>query len=140
MPKKKSKRRNSQPVSPVIYAADRTLGILFVLFSLFGSCLGAVGAIVGSFLSRAKTGGSSLQLIIGGVLSAVVFVVLIFAGIQIMWSSRRGFKLAIGCAIAIIVLGILNLPYGALEIVLGAVIIYCCRIRTKGKQGPPLVE
>jgi chromate transport protein ChrA len=138
MPKPKSRKAKQKQPPP--YTGDRTLGIILTLSALLGVCWGSVAAMLGGALGRNQSGFSGFHLMIAGILTAVVFVIMVFAGLLIMGSSRRGFHLAIGCSVINIILGALSLPYGGLGIVLGLVIIYCCRQRTSGKQGPTLLD
>ncbi len=146
----------SPDFAPGFYPKDKTWGLIVMVLSSLGLCLGSVtlliGGAIGVFGSAAVTrGGSSdsdsqnAALATGGIgaLIAVIGIAIalssliqVAGGFGIMRSRRWGFVLTGVLAGISLLLGLASLPHGIIHIAINAVIGWYCWSRLSGKDGP----
>lgn len=142
------------PPAASVYAKDQTWGIVVMVLSSLGLCLGAftllLGGAIGLFGVAATTGhaghedrgmalafgGAGAIVAVVGVLIALSSILQVAGGVGIMRSRRWGFVLTGALAIVSFLLGLASLPHGVVHLAINAVIGWYCWARLSGKEGP----
>ncbi len=139
-----------------IYPKDKTWGIVIIVLSALGICLGlaagAGGALLGAGGASAAMAGAGATadgrtaaaglgaagglLAIIGFLIAAVSVAQLIGGVGIMKSARWGFMVTGGFAALSILMNLTRLPTSIIGIAISGVILYYCYSRITGKIGP----